>query len=188
VSKPVRPLNVLFAALAGLGAFYGAVQLSSRMSSTADAHAAVVEPVLRQAPAPLPDASASAPLRADDKPLSGLGDRSRAIPSPEGDAFGKLSWLPPPPPPPPPVVVVPAPRPPPPPPPPPTLPYKFVGLLDDAQTGKPRVFLSLGEKLLVASPGDVLEGGFRLDSIGAQELAFTHMQQNISLKLSVAGS
>jgi hypothetical protein len=31
----------------------------------------------------------------------------------------------------------------------------------------------------------VLEGGFRLDSISGQELVFTHMQQQKTLRLSV---
>jgi hypothetical protein len=59
--------------------------------------------------------------------------------------------------------------------------------MDDPGAAKPRVFLALGEKLLVASPGDVLEGGFRLESIGAQELVFIHLQQNVSVKLSATG-
>ena len=104
------------------------------------------------------------------------------------DAFALRNWQPPPPPPPP----APPPPPPPPPavpppPPPPPLPYRFVGLLADPSAPKTRVFLSLGEKLLVASPGDVLEGGFRLESIGAQELVFVHLQQNVTVKLSAAG-
>jgi hypothetical protein len=67
----------------------------------------------------------------------------------------------------------------------PTLPYRFVGLLDEGKAAKPRVFLALGDKLIVADTGQVLEGGFRLDSISGQELVFTHMQQQKTLHLSV---
>lgn len=192
MTRSTRPMNVLFAAMAGVGAFYGAVQVSGRLSGHADAHDMIVEPVVRPARpvAPVAPASASKPASAIVPPemLPALGDRARSIPAKAGDAFPNLSWLPPAPPPPAPAAVVAPPPPPPPAPPPlPTLPYRFVGLLDDAQAGKPRVFLALGEKLLVASPGDLLEGGFRLESIGSQELVFVHLQQNLTLRLSVAG-
>ncbi len=101
------------------------------------------------------------------------------------DVFATRQWLPPPPPPPP----APPPPPPPPvaPPPPPTLPYRFVGLLDEGSAAKPRVFLSLGDKLLVAGVGDTLEGGYQLVAITTQELVFNHVQNNVTLKLVVTG-
>jgi len=67
------------------------------------------------------------------------------------------------------------------------LPYRFVGLLDEGRGAKPRVFLALGEKLLVAGVGDRLEGGYQLVAISAQELVFQHVQNNVTLKLAVAG-
>lgn len=104
------------------------------------------------------------------------------------DAFASREWhRPPPPPPPSPPPPPPPPAPPPPPPPPPVLPYRFVGLLDEGRGGKPRVFLSLGDKLLVAGVGDRLEGGYQLVAISAQELVFQHVQNNVTLKLAVAG-
>jgi hypothetical protein len=69
----------------------------------------------------------------------------------------------------------------------PPLPYRFVGLLDEAQPGGARVFLAVGDKLLVAGPGDVLDGGFRLDEIRATELVFTHVQLGRTVRLPLAG-
>lgn len=86
-----------------------------------------------------------------------------------------------PPAPPPPVV-----EPPPPPPPPrPVLPYRFVGMLADRDGGDARVFLMLGDKMLMARSGETLEGGWRLDNIGSRELKFVRPSDNTTLKLSV---
>jgi len=60
-------------------------------------------------------------------------------------------------------------------------------MLDEGPKAKPRVFLSLGDKLLVAGVGDTLEGGYKLTAISGQELVFTHVQNNVTLKLVVAG-
>ena len=35
--------------------------------------------------------------------------------------------------------------------------------------------------------GDTLEGGYKLMAISAQELVFNHVQNNVTLKLAVAG-
>lgn len=72
------------------------------------------------------------------------------------------------------------------PPPPPQLPYRFLGTYAE-KTDSPTVFLALGERLLVAKTGDTLEGGFRLEAVSARELTFVHVQQNVTLRLSVTG-
>jgi hypothetical protein len=82
-----------------------------------------------------------------------------------------------------PVVVVP---PAPPPPPPLQLPYKFLGMYTE-KSGSPSVFLSLGERLIVAKSGDAVEGGFRLQTVSPRELTFVHVQQNVTLRMSVDG-
>lgn len=74
----------------------------------------------------------------------------------------------------------------PPPPPPLQLPYKFLGMYAE-KTGAPSVFLALGERLIVAKSGDTVEGGFRLQSVSARELTFVHVQQNVTLRMSVDG-
>jgi hypothetical protein len=89
------------------------------------------------------------------------------------------------PPPPPPVVVAPVVAPPPPPPPRPTLPYRYVGMLSERDGGDARVFLMLGDKMLMARRGETLEGGWRLDIISPQELQFVRPLDNTTLKLSV---
>lgn len=60
-------------------------------------------------------------------------------------------------------------------------------MFDEGRGSTPRVFLTLGDKLLVAGVGDVLEGGFRLVAISGQELVFNHLKDNVTLKLAVAG-
>ncbi len=69
----------------------------------------------------------------------------------------------------------------------PQLPYKFVGFIEPKPGVKPSIFLSLGDKLLVASEGDTLEGGYRLESISANELVFFSSQWNNTTKLSIEG-
>jgi hypothetical protein len=121
---------------------------------------------------------------------TGLPAGERLAVDSERDAFGTRNWLAPPPPPPKaapaPVEVVAAPIAPPPPPP-PTLPYRFVGMLAGEPAGRPQVFLALGEKLLVAAPGDVLDGGFRLETVRNTELVFTHVQQGLTVRMPLSG-
>ncbi len=69
---------------------------------------------------------------------------------------------------------------------PPQLPYRFLGTYAE-KTDSPTVFLTLGERLIVAKTGDTLEGGFRLETVSARELTFVHVQQNVTLRLSVTG-
>ena len=66
------------------------------------------------------------------------------------------------------------------------LPYRFLGMYAE-KTGPPSVFLSLGERLIVAKSGDTVEGGFRLETVSARELTFVHVQQNVTLRMSVDG-
>lgn len=74
----------------------------------------------------------------------------------------------------------------PPPAPPPKLPYRFYGVYNEP--GQPAmVFLGLAGALLHARVGDTLEGGFRLESIGQRELSFLHLQQNVTLRMPIAG-
>lgn len=120
---------------------------------------------------------------------------ARLEPRAQADAFGARSFEPAPPPPPkaepvvaaapPPPAAAPAP---PAPPPLPALPYKFVGMLETLPGKKPQVFLSVGEKLLVATPGDALEGGFRLDAIKPTELVFIHVQQGVTVRMPLSGA
>jgi hypothetical protein len=90
-------------------------------------------------------------------------------------------------PPPPPVLQgPPAPVPPPPPPPPPRLPFRFMGMVNDPEMPA-SVFLISGNTLILAHPGDTLEGGFRLESVSPRELVFQHPQHKQAVRLSVDG-
>lgn len=88
-----------------------------------------------------------------------------------------------------PVVAVAAPPPAPPAPtapPPLRVPYRLMGAL--SEKGVPvSVFLTLGNTVINARPGDVLEGGYRLESISPRELVFVHQQLNQTARLAVDG-
>jgi hypothetical protein len=141
---------------------------------------------------PRPGSSRPAAVRnaaRDDGADGQLAVRGQLAEAPLADPFEvpvvkapKIALVQPAPPPPP---VVQAPPPPPPPPPRPVLPYRFLGMLADRDGGDARVFLMLGDKMLMARPGETLEGGWRLDNIGQRELQFVRPSDNTMLKLSV---
>ncbi len=130
---------------------------------------------------PMPFAPASAP-RSD---MFAPPDRTHVVPQSSGDAFGKLSWVPPPPvvrplqpslPPPPVVPVAPA------------LPFTFVGLMEQG-TGKPQAFLSKGNALLVVAAGDVIDDNtYRVDSISPQQISITYLPLNTPQILTILGT
>jgi hypothetical protein len=193
-------LKLLLAAAAATGAWSAWVTLHPAgvqpVAAVVPSAVPAIAPAIAPAIVPAPEPARGLAVSVDPgtvvaaAPPAPAAPASRANPdvASRPDAFATRDWTPPPPPPPPaPPPVVAPPPPPPAPPPPPTLPYRFVGMLDDPSGKRQRVFLSLGDKLLVAGPGDVLEGGFRLDSIGAQELVFVHVQQNVSVRLSATG-
>ncbi|MCK4124665.1 secretion system X translation initiation factor [Ralstonia pseudosolanacearum] len=104
-------------------------------------------------------------------------------PESENDPFTVLSWLPPPPPPP--AAAAPAPEPPPPPSA-PALPFVYLGMLNP-EAAKPQVFISSGDRLLIVSPGDVIDGVYRFESIAATEARFTYLPLNQRQVMSVQG-
>ncbi|MDO3527960.1 hypothetical protein [Ralstonia pseudosolanacearum] len=104
-------------------------------------------------------------------------------PESENDPFTVLSWLPPPPPPP--AAAAPAPEPAPPPSA-PALPFVYLGMLNP-EAAKPQVFISSGDRLLIVSPGDVIDGVYRFESIAATEARFTYLPLNQRQVMSVQG-
>ncbi|APC69116.1 secretion system X translation initiation factor [Ralstonia solanacearum] len=104
-------------------------------------------------------------------------------PESENDPFTVLSWLPPPPPPP--AAAAPAPQPAPPPSA-PALPFVYLGMLNP-EAAKPQVFISSGDRLLIVSPGDVIDGVYRFESIAATEARFTYLPLNQRQVMSVQG-
>lgn len=87
------------------------------------------------------------------------------------DPFTASSWMPPPPPP---VVAPPAPPEPVAPPTAPAVPFVYLGELD-AKTARPQVFLSSGDRLLIVSPGEVVDGQYRVESISEDGVVLTYL-------------
>lgn len=77
---------------------------------------------------------------------------------------------------------------PPPPPAPPALPYRYLGQIADPQGGDARAFLLFGEQLLIARPGEALDGGWRLTAIQAQALRFERVSDRLPLTLATAAA
>ncbi|UXU88959.1 hypothetical protein [Burkholderia sp. S-53] len=131
----------------------------------AAAHAAV--PASAAAPRP---ASAGTAAATPQEKLAAL----RAPVSIEAahDPFTASSWLPPPP-----VVVPTLPDTRPAPPSAPPVPFTYVGE-QDAKAAKPHVFLSNGDQLLIVSPGDVIDGQYRVESVSESNVVLTYLPLN----------
>ncbi|CAE6804685.1 hypothetical protein R75461_05359 [Paraburkholderia nemoris] len=94
--------------------------------------------------------------------------------------FAASSWLPPPPPvevPVVPEVRAPAPTAPP-------VPFTYVGELD-AKAAKPQVFLSNGERLLIVSPGEVVDDQYRVESVSESDVVLTYLPLNQTQSVSI---
>lgn len=110
-----------------------------------------------------------------------IATRSAAS-APAGDAFAVRNWAPPPkpaPPPPPP-----EPAPPPPPPQAPALPFKYLGRLEESPE-RTTVYLAIGERLLVVSPGDIIDRVYRIDGYEAGQLRFTYLPLQIRQSMPI---
>ncbi len=207
--KPTLVMRSLVGAVAivtaALSYWIGAQRLHASRAEAAVSHGG------RQATTPMgvPDgkgaANAGAELRAGqataqraapDSPAEQPADTGEATPrerlaalrpplSPESgnDPFTVSSWLPPPPPAP--AVVAPAPVPAPPPSAPP-LPFVYLGTLNP-DAAKPQVFISSGDRLLIVSPGEVIDGTYRFESIAATGARFTYLPLNQQQVMSVQG-
>jgi hypothetical protein len=81
------------------------------------------------------------------------------------------------------VVVAPAPPEPVAPPTAPPVPFTYLGELD-ARAARPQVFLSSGERLLIVSPGDVVDGQYRIESVSDSEVLLTYLPLNEKQVLS----
>lgn len=96
-----------------------------------------------------------------------------------GNPFAAKSWYVPPPPPPPPKPA-PPPRPEAPP-----LPFSFLGRYLDG--GAVTVMLVRGDRVYTAGPGEVLDGTWRIDSIGDDEVALVYLPLNVRQTLATGG-
>ncbi|CAB3732874.1 hypothetical protein LMG24238_05893 [Paraburkholderia sediminicola] len=94
--------------------------------------------------------------------------------------FAASSWLPPPPPVE--VAVVPEVRAPAPTAPP--VPFTYLGELD-AKAAKPQVFLSNGDRLLIVSPGEVVDDQYRVESVSESDVVLTYLPLNQTQAISI---
>jgi hypothetical protein len=94
-----------------------------------------------------------------------------------GNAFVSKSWYVPPPPPPPAKPL------PPPPPTAPPLPFTYLGRYEDL--AKPVIFLVRGDRVLLVSAGDVIEGTYRVEGIVGTALGLTYLPLNIRQSLDI---
>jgi hypothetical protein len=96
------------------------------------------------------------------------------------NVFESKSWYVPPPPPP-------AAKPlPPPPPSAPPLPFTYLGRYEDR--AKPVIFLVRGDRVLLVSAGDVIEGTYRVDGIVGTALGLTYLPLNIKQSLDIGNA
>jgi hypothetical protein len=79
------------------------------------------------------------------------------------------------------------PPPPPPPPPPPTappMPYAYMGSYL-GKDGRMIIFLTKGDQVYSVSPGDVLEGKYRVEGIASGQLVLIYLPLNIQQSISI---
>ncbi|AOJ63221.1 hypothetical protein WJ32_12625 [Burkholderia ubonensis] len=145
-------------------------QALGQAASAASASAAAAVPrALADTPTPAPAPTPRDQLAALRAPVS--------VES-ANDPFTASSWQPPPPVEAPPPIARPAP------PTAPPVPFTYVGELD-AKADKPQVFLSNGEQLLIVSPGDVIDGQYRVDSVSASNVVLTYLPLNQTQVVSI---
>ncbi|MFA8389683.1 hypothetical protein ACEPUD_06095 [Burkholderia ubonensis] len=128
-------------------------------------------------------AAAAAPRAPVDTPTPTPREQLAALRAPvsvasANDPFTASSWQPPPP------VEAPPPTARPAPPTAPPVPFSYVGELD-AKADKPQVFLSNGDQLLIVSPGDVIDGQYRVDSVSASNVVLTYLPLNQTQVVSI---
>jgi hypothetical protein len=132
-------------------------------------------PVLRVNLAAAPSAE-SAPVTGLEK----LGKRAKTEHK-TVDIFKGKSWYVAPPKP---KAVPPPPPPPPPPPTAPPMPYAYMGSYL-GKDGRMIIFLTKGDQVYSVSPGDVLEGTYRVEGIASGQLVLIYLPLNIQQTISI---
>lgn len=121
--------------------------------------------------------------KADSAPVAGLEKLGKRAQTEHKtvDIFKGKSWYVAPPKP------KPVPPPPPPPPPPPTappMPYAYMGSYL-GKDGRMIIFLTRGGQVYPVSPGDVLEGIYRVEGIASGQLVLIYLPLNIQQTISI---
>lgn len=133
---------------------------------------------MQEAAGPSRDAAVPANRPGDpagDKRLAALPDRA-AIGKPQGEPFATRSWAPAPskPAPKPQVEAPPAP---------PALPYRFAGRV--VREGVAHALLAKGDVVLAVREGETLEGGYRVESISAEEITLLYLPLGTRQRITV---
>ncbi|ADE12055.1 prolin-rich transmembrane protein [Sideroxydans lithotrophicus] len=121
--------------------------------------------------------------KADPAPVAGLEKLGKRAQTEHKtvDIFKGKSWYVAPPKP------KPVPPPPPPPPPPPTappMPYAYMGSYQ-GKDGRMIIFLTKGGQVYSVSPGDVLEGTYRVEGIASGQLVLIYLPLNIQQTINI---
>jgi hypothetical protein len=183
VRRVLLPVCAVAAAGFAFRDLMATIQIPEAVVATGGAHrdGARTRPVaLHREGAPhAPAAASHAASAAGARPAMTPRERLAALRTPlslesANNPFAASSWLPPPPPP---VEVAPAPPAPAPPPTAPPVPFTYLGELN-AKAAKPQVFLSSGDRLLIVSPGEVVDGQYRVDSISETDVVLTYLPLN----------
>ena len=182
MAKQLTLARWIVLATAGGAAFYG----SSRLAAT-DSADDVVAPVARAEAARVEPATSGAARAESAEParvaVADTGAAGRAA-VPAGvasarapievnrtaDAFPSMVWTPPPPPPPTA----------------PSLPFKFVGMIEQ-KSDRPAAFLAKGDALHIVRVGDVVDSTYRVDSLSPTQIVVTYLPLNQRQSLSVDG-
>ncbi|KUZ14367.1 hypothetical protein WI69_12755 [Burkholderia diffusa] len=187
VTKPASRtrLALVLGCLVVAGTGYRVLVAAMQQPMPAAARSIVHRAGERAAPAPAGMHVASAPHAASTAPASLPAapdapatprERLAALRAPVSvdaahDPFTASSWLPPPP------VVPPPPETRPAPPTAPPVPFVYLGQ-QDPKAAKPQVFLGNGDQLLIVSPGDVIGGQYRVESVSESNVVLTYLPLN----------
>ncbi|MCA8254968.1 hypothetical protein LGM89_16960 [Burkholderia sp. AU31624] len=186
ISAAMKPasrhrLALALACLVVAGAGYRVLVAAMQQPAPAAASIVVRHDGVRAAPAPArarvaPASQAAAPAPASHAAAATPREQLAALRAPVSveaahDPFTASSWLPPPP------VVPPPPETRPAPPTAPPVPFVYLGQ-QDARSAKPQVFLGNGDQLLIVSPGDVIGGQYRVESVSASNVVLTYLPLN----------
>ncbi|WP_431226174.1 hypothetical protein [Burkholderia contaminans] len=186
ISAAMKPasrhrLALALACLVVAGAGYRVLVAAMQQPAPAAASIVVRHDGGRAAPAPArarvaPASQAAAPAPASHAAAATPREQLAALRAPVSveaahDPFTASSWLPPPP------VVPPPPETRPAPPTAPPVPFVYLGQ-QDAKSAKPQVFLGNGDQLLIVSPGDVIGGQYRVESVSASNVVLTYLPLN----------
>jgi hypothetical protein len=157
-----------------IAAAAAAALLAPQPASEAPAPERIAAPERKAAPA----RQASTPEQTD------LGIPARElIGRPAADPFSARSWDPPAARKPAAKAIAVAPEPPPPPAPPP-MPYRVAGTV--IQQGVPHIVLAKADRVFTVRPGDVLEDGYHVESIGAGAVTLVYTPLDVRQQLAVA--